>query len=245
MSMSGSIDRPEAGRFADTRWTLVGAAARGDRLEARRALLELCLQYWYPVYAYLRRCGHVPVVAEDIAGAFFRDLLASRLPLTSLPAQARFREFLLESLHRFLATDWRHMEAPRGPLDRLQGPALEELEARHQRETASGMPAADAFHRGYALELIASAHRRLSLEAVHAGRGPMYEALAPFLGAQPPAGTLESLARQFSSRPLALAIALKRLRERFQELVRDELAQTVGDEAGLERERTELLAILR
>ncbi|AKC86166.1 hypothetical protein [Pseudoxanthomonas suwonensis] len=237
-------EHPAAVRFADTRWTLVGTAARGERLEARRALLELCLQYWYPVYAYLRRCGHAPLLAEDIACAFFRDLVHSRLPLASVPTQTRFRDFLLESLHHFLATDWRRMENPGGPADALQGPAIEDLEARHRRESPAAS-ASLAFHRGYALELIASAHRRLSLEAAHAGRGPMYQALAPFLATPPEPGTLESLAQRLSTRPLVLAIALKRLRQRFQELVHDELAQTVSDAAGLERERLELLAVLQ
>lgn len=236
---------PEDMRFADTRWTLVGAAGRGDRQQARRALLELCLQYWYPVYAYLRRCGHAAEIAEDIAGVFFGELLGSRLPLTPLPAQVRFRQFLFDSLHRFLATDWRRMEATGGTFEQAEGPALELLEARHQREAASARSAAESFHRDYALELIASAHRRLSQEAVSAGHGPMYEALAPFLATRPPPAALEALAVELSSRPAVLATALRRLRDRFQELVRDELAQTVGDQAGLECERTELLAALQ
>lgn len=235
---------PEDVRFADTRWTLVGAAARGDRQQARRALLELCLQYWYPVYAYLRRCGHAAEIAEDITGVFFGELLGSRLPLTPLPVQVRFREFLFDSLHRFLATDWRRLEAADGTFEQLEGPALELLEARHLCEAASTMCATDAFHRDYAMELIASAHRRLSQEAASAGHGPRYEALAPFLATRPPAGALEALAGQLSTRSAVLAIALERLRHRFQELVRDELAQTVGDRAGLERERNELLAAL-
>lgn len=234
---------PGGSRFADTRWTLVGAAAGSDPARARSALLGLCLQYWYPVYAYLRRCGHGPVVAEDIASAFFEDLLQSRLSPTTDSGRSRFRDFLLDSLHRFLATDWRETGAPQAS-GVIARPDVEALERRHRSEDEAATPQ-QAFHRSYALELIAGAHRRLYMEAAHAGREAMFEALAPLLGTPVEPGTLEPLARQLSTRPMVLAIALKRLRQRFQELVGEELAQTVSDDAALVREREELLAMLR
>ena len=245
MSGSGSIDTAPSGRFADSRWTRAGNAARGDRRDAQCALHGLCLQYWFPVYAYLRQCGHAPAIAGDMAGAFFRELLASGLPLAPMPAQARFRGFLLESLHRFLAADWRQLEPPGGPSDPLHGPDSGELEVRYLRVAAAQSSAHAAFQRGYALELITRAHRRLAQEAHDAGRGRMYEVLAPLLGTTPPDGMLEALAPPLATRTSTLSIALDRLCQRFQELVRDELAQTVSDQASLERERTELLAALR
>ena len=124
-------------QFADTRWTLVGMAVGGDRALAQRALRELCLQYWYPVYAYLRRCGHAPALAEDIATAYFQDLLHSRLPLAAAPAHTRFRDFLLDSLHDFLTTDWRQKDAAHEAAEMLRGPTVEQLEARHRYSSAA------------------------------------------------------------------------------------------------------------
>ncbi len=234
---------PGTPRFAATRWTLVGRAGGADPARARSSLLELCLQYWYPVYTYLRRCSHPPAVADDITAAFFEDLLHARAPLSGAREWPTFREYLLDSLHRFLSTDWRRDAAP-ADAEISMRPDVAELERRHRDETEAMSPQ-QAFQRSYALALIAGAHRRLRMEAAHAGREAMFEALAPLLGTQPEAGTLEPLARELATRPLVLAIALKRLRQRFQELVEQELAHTVTGAEAMARERSELLAILQ
>lgn len=213
-----------------------------------RALLELCLQYWHPVYSYLRHCGHSPDLAEDIARAFFEELLQERLPLARAAAgHVRFRGFLIEALHRFLVQDWRELAGARAvALTPLRPPAGAELEARHLQP--AGQPPQDpaaAFKRSYALTLISLAYARLAKEAADEGRAALFEVLAPYLGAAPQPGQLEDIARRLSTRPLVLAIAMQRLRQRFQELVREELAETVSDEAELSRERAELLSALQ
>lgn len=236
MAPSTTPDVQDRTRFAATCWTLVAAASGEDPAQARAALLQLCLRYWYPVYTFLRRCGHAPVVAEDMSSAFFEDLLSSQsgMPTTL----GRFRDHLLNRLHAFLSTDWR--ETPASPPMISDRPDALALERRHREDADAGAPQ-DAFHRSYALELIATAHRRLHDEAVQVGREAMFHALVPYLAADPPAGALEPLAQRLSLRPVILAIALKRLRQRFQELVEEELAQTVLDDADLARERGELL----
>lgn len=230
-------------RFADTRWTLVMTAVQGDRAVVRRALLELCMQYWYPVYTYLRHGGHAPAIAEDISIAFFEDLLHSPVLLAATPAQGRFRDFLLAALRRFLALDWREMEETGGSDAPLAPPDPGALEERYLHEPTSLRPD-HAFHRGYALDLIANAHRRLHGEAARAGRGEMFEALAPYLHADPETDRLDCVAEQLRTRPLMLLLALQRLRQRFRELIEEEIAQTVGSDAEHELERSMLMAIL-
>lgn len=226
--------------FADTCWTLVAASSDGISEQARSALLQLSLRYWYPVYTYLRHCGHAPIIAEDITSAFFEEMLST--PPGTPAMVGRFRDHLLVRLHAFLSTDWRETMA-REPVFTNKPDALT-LERRH-REDADPRAPQDAFHRSYALELIAAAHHRLHQEAIHVGHDAMFHDLAPYLATAPPAGRLDSIAQQLGMRPMILAIALKRLRQRFQELVEEELAQTVLDNACMENERAELLAAMQ
>ena len=240
---STTTTRPVA-RFTDTRWTLVMTTVQADPALAQRALLELCTQYWYPVYTYLRHSGHPSLLAEEICIAFFEDLLQSPVLVAAAPAQGRFRDFLLAALRRFLALDWREAEEYGDDCALLAPPDTAELEERHRHEPA-GLRPDHAFHRGYALDLIASAYRHLRFEAVQAGREDMFEVLAPYLAVDAETGMLDCFARQLDARPLVLLLALQRLRQRFRELVEAEIAQTVGRDVEHARERTILLAILQ
>lgn len=232
------------GRFADTRWTLVMTAMQADRAVAQRALLELCMQYWYPVYTYLRHSGYPPEIAEDICIGFFEDLLRSPVLVAATPVQGRFRDFLLAALRRFLAVDWRETEEHEDGTTALAPPNTDALEERHRHEPAELRPE-HAFHRGYAIDLIANAYRRLRNEATQAGHDGMFEALAPYLGVDPETGRLDSVARHLDTRPLVLLLALQRLRQRFRELVEEEIAQTVHSDDDHARERAVLMTILQ
>ena len=124
-------------------------------------------------------------------------------------------------------------------------PPLAQLEARRQREGDSGGSPEFALRRGFALEVIAQAMRRIEDEAREAGRLPMFAALQPYLSSEPVPGIYADLAQRLDVSPLFLSLALKRLRERFRELVDDELAQTVASAAALDDERRSLHAALQ
>lgn len=239
VSLKPDPRRPET--FATTRWSLVAAASVGD---ARASLTELCVRYWYPVYAYARRCGHPPAVAQDITVAFFHRLVTERLKAADPRAHGRFREFVLHELNRFLAEDWRgeRVVTPSGGL--LAPLPTELLEQRHLAEGVDAASPEQAFQRGFALEIVARAFNRLRREAQQASRLSMYEAMEPYLTVEPPSGQFEALSRPLKMSPLALVIALKRLRQRFRELVDDELTETVSNHADLEAERATLRAVL-
>jgi RNA polymerase sigma-70 factor (ECF subfamily) len=239
--------------FQTTRWSLVAALDHDqDTLglhaaPARQRLLELCLRYWYPVYLYLRRSGHSAEAARTLAANFFDALLQRRGSGASRGSDGRFRTYLLAELHRFLAEyalDGQGDSA--APLDPgLPIPPLAQLEARRQREgDADGSPEL-ALRRGFALEVIAQAMRRIEDEAREAGRLPMFSALQPYLASDPVPGIYADIAQRLDVSPLFLTLALKRLRERFRELVDDELAQTVASAAALEEERRSLHAALQ
>jgi RNA polymerase sigma-70 factor (ECF subfamily) len=243
--------------FLTTRWSLVAAldqnAREGGRAgphplddgaSTRQRLLELCLRYWYPVYVYLRRSGHPPAAAQALAAGFFDALLQRRGSGASRGRDGRFRTFLLGELHRFLAArNDDTVTAPRDP--GVPIPALAQLEARRQREGDAGGSPELALQRGFALEVIARAMQHIEDEAREAGRLPMFAALQPYLANDPVPGDYADIALRLDVSPLFLSLALKRLRERFRELVDDELAQTVASANALEIERRTLHAALQ
>lgn len=232
--------RPNA--FAQTRWSLVAAARDGDAEIARHSLWSLCSAYWYPVYAYIRRCGHSADLAYDLAESFFSDL-AQDLRVSDPRSQGRFRSYLLSRLSQFLAADWRQESRDAGsgmsaPLSRA------ELEARHRQERLAETTPERAFQRSFAMEVLSQALRRLRLEAEQSGRLALFEQLEAYLTREPEAGQYQAMEQALGIRALALVVSLKRLRQRFRELVDEELAQTVSNAPELARERAALLVIL-
>jgi hypothetical protein len=243
-SMTDPRDVIASNRFAATRWSLVAAAGASDPVGARRALIELCLRYWYPVYAYVRGSGHAPNVTRVLVRGFFEHLLDQRLSLADARARGRFRAFLLESLSRFLGGDWRGtLQVP--PVAEFEQPlSWDELEARYQTDAGQGRSPEQSYQRNYALEVLAGALARLQQEAVQAGRGAMFAAMQPLLGTEPVPGQIDAIAQQLGLRPLAAVIALKRLRQRYRELADAELCETVGNADDLQAERETLARAL-
>lgn len=225
--------------FAATRWSLVAAAA-----EAELPLTELCLHYWYPVYAYARRHGHDPQTAQRITCAFLQELVGQRLASLRDDPPRRFREWLQREMVRFLAR-WGTGDDAFVASGLVPPQPVERLECRYRAE---GLPAGSAdrsFSRSFALEVLGRGVNRLRQEAHEAGRERMFSLLAPFLSIEPGPGQYEAWSSELSMRPLALVVALKRLRQRYRELVDQELAQTVSAIEGLDAERRALWTALR
>ena len=232
-------DRGKSG-FATTHWSLVANANDDDEALARASLGALCLRYWYPVYSYLRRSGHAPEAAHALARDFFRWLVRAEGVRASASHYGRFRLFLLAELHRFLAAGSAHDDAD----DPVPPPGLDRIEARHKAEPLGIEAPECALRRGFAVEILAAAHARLRREATQAGRSDMYEALERFLGAEPHPGDFDAIAKSLGMRPLSISLAVKRLRQRFRELVDRELRETLATPGDLEEERQALLQVL-
>lgn len=225
--------------FTCTRWSIV-QRLQGTRAGADAALAELAVRYWYPVYAYVRRCGHAQDIAQDIAQAFLQRV-AVDLHAHPDPPPGRFREWLLVSLKVFLAGDWQHLVGA-GSLP--GAPPLAALETRRRDELGPDDSPEQAYRRSFALEVLSCGLKRLRAEASQTGHADMFEALEPFLTHEPAPGQFDALGRTLQIRPLTLVMALKRLRQRFRELVRDELADTVVSADDLAAERQALLSAL-
>jgi RNA polymerase sigma-70 factor (ECF subfamily) len=228
-------------RFATTRWSVVMRSASSETADASHALTELAQRYWYPVYAYVRRCGHAPAIAEDITRCFLGGLMQQFRDGARSHPQCHFRRYLLDQLNAFLGGDWREI-VDNDSTTELAAPG--DLEARNERDNAGAVSPEQAYERSFALEVVVRALRRLHSEARQTGRLAMYEALEPHLANDPVAGEYEAIATQLQTRPLALIVALKRLRQRFRELVGQELADTVTSAEDLAAEQAMLHGVL-
>src|SRR5690349_5596150 len=230
-------------QFPTTRWTLVVAAGDPQKKEARSALVSLCENYWYPLYAYLRRRGYSCDQAQDLTQEFFVRVLEGRYLDRADPEKGRFRSFILTSLKFFVADEEdRHRARKRGggvlvPLEFSSG------EERYQREPAHNETPERIFERRWALSMLDRVVERLRDEFVQHGRPEHFERLKVFLLGQSDT-PYAALAREMHTSEGALKVAIHRLRKRYRELFRQEIADTLADPAEVESELRYLAAAL-
>jgi RNA polymerase sigma factor (sigma-70 family) len=234
---------PGASQFPTTRWSLVVAAGDPHRKEARSALVSLCEHYWYPLYAYLRRRGYPSDQAQDLTQEFFIRVLEGRYLDRADPEKGRFRSFLLTSLKFFVADEEdRHRARKRGG-GMLVAIECSSGEERYQREPAHDETPERIYERRWALSLIDRVVEKLREEFVHHGRPDHFERLKIFLLGHSDA-PYAALAREMNTSEGALKVAIHRLRKRYRELFRQEIADTVTDPAEVESELRFLAAVL-
>ena len=234
---------PGPSQFPTTRWTLVVAAGNPEQKEARSALVSLCENYWYPLYAYLRRRGYPADQAQDLTQEFFIRVLEGRYLDRADPEKGRFRSFILTSLKFFVAD-----EEDRDRAQKRGGGMVEPLEfssgeERYQREPAHEETPERIFERRWALTMLDRVVERLRQEFVQHGRPEHFERLKVFLLGQSDA-PYAALAREMNTSEGALKVAIHRLRKRYRDLFRQEIADTVADPSEVESELRFLAAVL-
>ena len=235
---------PARDRFHTTRWSLV-ARAGGDPREARDALEHLCGAYWYPLYAFARRRGLDHHAAQDAVQAFFARLIEKQDLAAADRARGRFRSFLLASLSHFLANEWdRERAQKRGGARRRLSIDEAQAELRYADEFAIEGSPETLFERQWARALLARALAAQEAEWTRAGRAALFARLKPYLTADGSDTTHAEIAQELSLTENAVRIALHRLRKRYGELVRLEVAETVADPADVERELRDLFEAL-
>ena len=229
--------------FPTTRWTLVIAAADPERKDARSALVSLCEGYWYPLYAYIRRRGYPADQAQDLTQEFFIRLLEGRYLDRADPEKGRFRYFILTSLKFFVADEEDRQRAQKRGGGAVVSLELSSGEDRYQREPAHDETPERIFERRWALSVLDRVVEKLRNEFVHHGRPEHFERLKVFLLGQADA-PYAALAREMNTSEGALKVAIHRLRKRYRELLRQEIADTVADPAEVESELRFLAAVL-
>jgi len=206
-------------------------------------LVSLCENYWYPLYAYLRRRGYAPDQAQDLTQEFFIRVLEGRYLDRADPDKGRFRSFLLTSLKFFVADEEdRERAHKRGggilvPLEFSSG------EDRYQREPAHDETPERTYERRWALSVIDRVVEKLRQDFVQHGRPEHFERLKVSLLGQSDA-PYAVLAREMNTSEAALKVAIHRLRKRYRDLFRQEIADTVADPAEVEAELRYLAAVL-
>jgi len=226
--------------FHPTHWTLV-LRARGRGSEAETALADLCAAYYEPVIAFLRREGRGEDAARELAHAFFEKLLAAGVGAPD-PGHGRFRSYLLGALKHFLTH--RRDAAYAGK----RGGGVEHVVLAHETDTSPALPLPGvlddtlAFDREWALTLIGRA--LVALEREHAGKTQLFDTLKPWLdgGASIPQA---DAARTLGMTVNAVKVAIHRLRVRFRDLIRAEIAATVDDPQEVDAELQHLAAVAR
>jgi RNA polymerase sigma factor (sigma-70 family) len=240
-------ESPAPGRrsFATTRWSLV-AALRPDVASdgrAREALEELCRAYWYPLYVFVRFRGRSPEDAQDLTQAFFARIVESGGLGAADPARGRFRSYLLGAMKHFLANEWRRARAQkRGGGARILDLDALDPEGRFVPAAVPTDPEA-AFDREWARETTARARAELRAEWEARGKEDVFDALEGSLtGEEPPRS--ETAARLGMTEG-GLKVAIHRLRQRYREVLRAGIAETVADPADVDDEMRHLVAALR
>ena len=221
-------------RFATTHWSMVVSAGGPRSSEASRALATLCENYWFPVYAFVRRAGHSADDAQDLTQEFFVRLLDKHFLAAADRNKGRFRTFLLTAVKRFLANEYDRIRAKkRGGGQTIL--SLEGLEARYCQEPADRLTPERIFEQQWALSLLNQVLARLQAEMNADGKAALFDALKDHLTGSRAVGYRATAARLGMTEG-AVKVAAHRLRQRYRELLREEIAQTVASPDEIEEE---------
>jgi RNA polymerase sigma-70 factor (ECF subfamily) len=225
------------GDFETTHWSTVLAAGSESTVRSREALAALCETYWYPLYAYLRRRGHSADDAEDLTQGFFARVIEKGVLQVADPERGRFRSFLLASLKNYVAGERDHARAQkRGGIIPPLSLEFESARGRYSMELHDAATPETLFDRRWALTVLDRVMGGLRAEFRKRGKGDFFERLkVNLIGEETPSYYRET-ASKFGMSEAALRVAVHRLRKRFGELLRAEIAQTVTTDQEVEDE---------
>lgn len=232
-------------RFESTRWSIVADARHGTPARARAALEELCRAYWYPIYSFVRRKGLPPETALDVTQSFFVRVLEQNLFDAATPQRGRLRSFLLKAVQNHLIScqraDAAQKRSPQGAilsLDQL------ESERRFQLEPSDPDTAERGFERQWALTLIERAMDRLRTELTEKlGTNPAAR-LIQLLTGQAEGSSLAAVAEELGTTEAAMKVRMHRIRGRYRQLLRLEVADTVSETVDVDEELRNLMDAL-
>jgi RNA polymerase sigma-70 factor (ECF subfamily) len=224
--------------FVTTKWTLVLAASRPHSPQAARALEELCQTYWYALYAYVRHHGHSKEDAEDLVQGFFSRFLDKNSLAGLSRDRGKFRAFLLVSLKHYVANEWdRARTVKRGGTVQLLSLDWVDAEARYQIEPTERLSPDKLFDRAWAVALLERVLAQLRQES----GAVLFEHLKPFVSIGKGAVPYRQAAIALGMSEAATRVAVHRLRRRYRELLREEVAQTLTHPDQIEEEMRALL----
>jgi RNA polymerase sigma factor (sigma-70 family) len=238
-------DVPQRPVFVTTRWSVVLTAANTEGPQVRDALEHLCKTYWLPLYAYVRRRGRSPEDAQDLTQEFFARLLKGNWVERADRQRGKFRSFLLTAMNRFLADEWDKSRAQkRGGGAQAVPIQLDTAETRYGLDPADSTTPEQIYERRWALAVLEEVLRRLRGEYEEEGRAEHFAALNPCLIGERDALPYGELAAKLGVSEGTVKSAVHRLRQRYRQLLREEIANTVTEPGEVDEELRHLFAIL-
>jgi len=214
--------------FGTTHWSVVLLAGQLESTRSEAALATLCQTYWYPLYVFVRRLGHRPEDAQDLVQGFFTRVLEKNYLRGVDQEKGRFRSFLLIALKRYMANEWdRANRLKRGGGQYLLSLDEENTEGRYLAEPADEGTPEKAFERQWATTLLGQVLDRLEGELAAVGKGRLFEELRGCLSGEKNASSYEEIGRRLGMSEGAIKVTVHRLRQRYRELLRLEIANTV------------------
>jgi RNA polymerase sigma-70 factor (ECF subfamily) len=246
MSSTGTAIRHDSGAwFVTTHWSVVLSAGHSDAPRARHALERLCQTYWTPLYAYVRRRGYSPEDAQDLTQEFFARLLGGNRVRTADQQKGRFRSFLLAGMNNFLADEWDKSRAQkRGGGLRTVPLQFDTAETRYGSEPTNNVTPEQSFERRWALILLDDVLKRLGTEYEREGKAALFAALNPCLAGDRNSQPYLDLAQRLGMTEGAVKSAVHRLRRRYRQLLRGEIANTAASADEVDDELRHLFTVL-
>ena len=242
---SATAGQKRAMPFRTTHWSVV-LEAQSESPAAQKALEKLCCIYWRPIYSFVLRQAVGPEAAEDITQGFFADLLEHKSLAAVRKEKGRFRSYLLGALKYFLADERRRATA----IKRGKGQTLIPLEelSTHERldmEPADPVTAEQIYERRWASTVLERVLSRSKDEYRAAGNAALFDSLKQLLPDEPGAPSQADIAAQLGMTENAVRQAFHRFRQRYQSLLREEIAHTVATPGDVEDELRHLIAVVR
>ena len=246
--MSESLREEEAGArcaFATTHWSAVVAAGEGGSEPARKALENLCRAYWYPIYVFVRRKGHGRDEAQDLTQEFFAQLISKQHLRQADRTKGKFRTFLLAALEHFLAREWnRAHRQKRGGQVIFISLDQQTPEERYRLEPADGDTPEKRFLRQWAREVLTQTMGALERECEAGGKGNLFRETKNLLAGERDGEAYAEISQRLGMGEGAVRMAVHRLRQRYGQILRSEIAQTVASPEEVEEEMRFLLQAL-
>jgi len=225
--------------FSTTCWSVVIAAGRSSTPEARDALEQLCTTYWFPLYAFVRKRGKMESDSKDLVQSFVLSLLERNDFRHANPEKGKFRTFLLSAFNNFLANEFDYRNAiKRGGDKKITTIDWSDAEARYAIEPQDDETPERLFDRQWGLLVIRRVLDTIRQELNKAGKESHYRELSRFLTGEPGGGrrSYAEIGQKLDMSESAVKSAVHRLRGRYRQVLRKQIAETVTSQQQVDEE---------